>query len=89
MSLTKLTKSQLVDLIEGYEENKFDNFKTIFGLPYQDEDDWIDYIKKLQDTNAQRLNEVNELTEKLSLQNTQLQDLIQGRPDDPTERAPR
>ena len=76
MSLTKLTKSQLIDLIEEYEENKFDNFKTVFGLPYQTEDDWIDYIKNLQDTNTERLNEVNKLTELLSLQNNQLDDYL-------------
>ena len=76
MSLTKLTKSQLIDLIEEYEENKFDNFKTVFGLPYQTEDDWMDYIKNLQDTNTERLNEVNKLTELLSLQNNQLNDYL-------------
>ena len=76
MSLTKLTKAQLIDLIEENEENKFDNFKTIFGLPYQTEDDWIDYIKSIQDTNAKLLNDVSELTERLSLQNIQLNDYL-------------
>jgi len=76
MSIAKLTKAQLIELIESQEENKFDNFKNIFGLPYQTEDEWIDYIKRLQDLNAERLKDVEELTERLSLQNHQLHDYL-------------
>ena len=76
MSLTKLTKAQLIENIEEQEETKFDNFKVIFGMPYETEDEWIDYIKRLQDTNGKLLNDVMELTERLSLQTHQLNDYL-------------
>ena len=59
--LTKLTKKQLLELIESYEENKFDNFKEELGLPYHTEEEWIDYIKRIQTLNAERLNDCQEL----------------------------
>jgi len=46
--ITKLTKAQLINIIEESEDNKFESFKTELGLPYNTDDDWIDYIKSLQ-----------------------------------------
>ena len=46
--IAKLTKAQLINIIEESEENKFGYFKSELGLPYHTEDDWIDYIKSLQ-----------------------------------------
>ena len=46
--ITKLTKAQLVSIIEESEDNKFESFKTELRLPYNTDDDWIDYIKSLQ-----------------------------------------
>lgn len=76
MSLSKLTKAQLIDLLAEHEETKFDAFKGSLGLPYQTDEEWIDYIKKLQDLNVERLKDVEELTERLSLQNHQLKDYL-------------
>jgi len=47
--LSKLTKAQLIDIIQQQEENKFDELKEAFGLPYQTDEEWIDYIKRTQD----------------------------------------
>lgn len=46
--ITKLTKAQLVSIIEESEDNKFESFKTELGLPYNTDEEWIDYIKSLQ-----------------------------------------
>ena len=45
--ISKQTKKQLLETLEVYEEEKFDNFKIEFGLPYQTEEDWILFIKSL------------------------------------------
>ena len=76
MSLSKLTKAQLIDLIAEHEETKFDFFKGELGLPYQTEDEWIEYIKNIQILNSQMLKDVEELTERLRLQNHQLHDYL-------------
>lgn len=47
--LTKLTKAQLISVIEESEENKFDNFKEAFGLTYTTDDEWIEFFKKIQE----------------------------------------
>ena len=47
--LTKLTKAQLIEVIEQSEENKFDNFKEAFGMTYTTDDEWIDFFKKVQE----------------------------------------
>tara|TARA_R100000988_G_scaffold47372_1_gene23264 strand:- start:102 stop:296 length:195 start_codon:yes stop_codon:yes gene_type:complete len=47
--LSKLTKAQLIDIIQQQEENKFDELKEALGLPYQTDEEWIDYIKRTQD----------------------------------------
>jgi hypothetical protein len=59
--LTKFTKAQLITIIQEKEEYNFENFKVELGLPYNTEQEWIDYIKKLQDLNAERLNDIQEL----------------------------
>lgn len=59
--LTKLTKAQLITLIKEKEEYNFENFKEQLNLEYETEQEWIDYIKKLQDLNAERLNDLQEL----------------------------
>ena len=53
--ITKLKKTELIDIICKYEENKFGVLKSELGLPYDDDEEWIEYIKKLQDLNAERL----------------------------------
>jgi hypothetical protein len=47
-NITKLTKAQLIGVIEESGENKFASFKTELGLPYNTDEDWIDFIKSLQ-----------------------------------------
>ena len=59
--LTKLTKAQLINFIQEKEEYNFENFKEEFGLPYNTEEEWIDYIKKIQTLNAERLNDCEKL----------------------------
>tara|TARA_R100000654_G_scaffold59894_2_gene86654 strand:+ start:1277 stop:1492 length:216 start_codon:yes stop_codon:yes gene_type:complete len=48
--LTKLTKAQLIGVIEEQEENKFDNFKEAFGVSYNTDEEWIDFFKALQES---------------------------------------
>ena len=59
--ITKLKKSELIDIIMKYEENKYNLLKEELGLPYDDDEEWISYIKKLQDLNAERLSDCNDL----------------------------
>ena len=47
--ITKFTKAQLINIIEESEENKFGYFKSELGLPYHTDEDWVDYIKSLQE----------------------------------------
>ena len=69
--LSKLTKAQLIEVIQQTEENKFDNFKEELGLPYETEEEWIEYIKKIQTLNAERLSESSELIDRLEAQRLQ------------------
>lgn len=48
--ITKLSKKQLLDIIEGYEENKWDDFKEAFGVTYNTDDEWIDFFKSIQES---------------------------------------
>ena len=59
--LTKLTKAQLINLIQEKEEYNFENFKEELNLEYNTEKEWIDYIKKIQTLNIERLNDCEEL----------------------------
>ena len=74
--LSKLTKAQLIDFIQSQEENKFDNFKEELGLPYNTDEEWIDYIKKIQTLNAERLNESHDLLDRLKAQELQFKEYI-------------
>tara|TARA_R110002126_G_scaffold50537_1_gene139165 strand:+ start:1642 stop:1863 length:222 start_codon:yes stop_codon:yes gene_type:complete len=47
--LTKLTKAQLISVIEEQEENKWDNFKEEFGMTFTTDEEWIDFFKKIKD----------------------------------------
>ena len=78
MNLTGLTKQKLIEYIEGMEETRFDNFKLQLGLPYDDEEAWIKYIKQLQELNAERLKDCEELTELLKVQRQQLQVFVES-----------
>tara|TARA_R100000655_G_scaffold32115_1_gene63903 strand:+ start:1296 stop:1547 length:252 start_codon:yes stop_codon:yes gene_type:complete len=77
-TLTKMKKADLIDYIEGLEETRFENFKLQLGLPYDEEESWINYIKKLQDLNAERLNDCQELIRMLEVQKQQLQAFVLG-----------
>lgn len=43
--LTKLTKKQLIDIIQQQEEEKFAVLKEELGLPYNTDEEWVEYIK--------------------------------------------
>jgi len=43
--LSKLTKAQLIDLIQQQEEDKYAVLKEELGLPYNTDEEWIEYIK--------------------------------------------
>ena len=74
--LSKLTKAQLIEVIQQTEENKFDNFKEELGLPYETEEEWIEYIKKIQTINAERLSESSELIDRLEAQRLQFNEYL-------------
>ena len=74
--LSKLTKAQLIEVIQQTEENKFDNFKVELGLPYETEEEWIEYIKKIQTLNAERLSESSELIDRLKAQELQFKQYL-------------
>jgi hypothetical protein len=74
--LSKLTKAQLIEVIQQTEENKFDNFKEELGLPYETEEEWIEYIKKIQTLNAERLSESSELVDRLEAQRLQFNEYL-------------
>ena len=43
--LSKLTKAQLIDIIQQQEEEKYAVLKEELGLPYNTYEEWIEYIK--------------------------------------------
>ena len=43
--LSKLTKAQLIDIIQQQEEEKYAVLKEELGLPYNTDEEWVDYIK--------------------------------------------
>ena len=53
--LSKLTKAQLIDIIQQQEENKFDELKEALGLPYQTDEEWIEFINRLINKNNKNL----------------------------------
>ena len=76
MSLQKMTKAKLIEYIQEIEESKYEVLKEETGLPYNDDDEWVNYIQNLQTLNAERLNEVEHLTELLRVQNLQYQTFV-------------
>tara|TARA_S200002703_G_scaffold158691_2_gene169752 strand:- start:1824 stop:2084 length:261 start_codon:yes stop_codon:yes gene_type:complete len=52
-NLMKMTKKQLVDIIECGQDTQFDDFKEELGMPYNTGDEWIGYIKSLQEANRE------------------------------------
>lgn len=76
VGLTKMTKQDLIEYIEGLEDTRFENFKLQLGLPYDNEGEWIKYIKDIQEKNAERLKDVAELTEILKTQNHQISMMV-------------
>ena len=43
--LAKLTKAQLIDIIQQQEEEKYAVLKEELGLPYNTDEEWVEYIK--------------------------------------------
>tara|TARA_S200002703_G_scaffold127821_1_gene114504 strand:+ start:377 stop:598 length:222 start_codon:yes stop_codon:yes gene_type:complete len=48
--LSKLTKAQLIDLIQQQEEDKYAVLKEELGLPYDTDEEWIEYIQSKSST---------------------------------------
>ena len=78
LNIAKMTKAQLIEYIEGLEDTRWENFKLQLGLPYDDEPEWIEYIKKLQDLNSERLKDVEELTALIKSQGIQRKKLYKN-----------
>lgn len=55
--LTKLTKAQLISVIEQQEENKWDNFKEEFGVTYNTDEEWIDFFKSISENAVAKVTE--------------------------------
>ena len=65
IDLSKLTKAQLIELIQNNDDTKFDDFKEELNLDYDTDEEWINYIKDLQTKNAERCNDINDLSDEL------------------------
>ena len=72
--LMKKKKKELIEMIqyleetiEGLGETKYDVFKEEIGLPYNTDDEWIDYIKRLQTINATRSKDCKQLIEMMAM----------------------
>tara|TARA_R110002049_G_scaffold60028_7_gene161871 strand:- start:2345 stop:2593 length:249 start_codon:yes stop_codon:yes gene_type:complete len=74
--IAKLKKAELIDYIQEIEENKYLQMKLATGMPYDTEEEWIEYVKRLQDLNAERLNDCEKLIELVKNGDKQLQDFI-------------
>ena len=74
--LTKLTKPKLIEYVQEIEENKYLDMKLATGMPYDTEEEWIEYVKKLQNLNAERLNDCQNLLKLAEESRNQLQDYI-------------
>lgn len=53
------TKQQLIDKITEIEDTKYDLLKSELGLPYHTDEEWLDFILRLQDTNKELQNKFN------------------------------
>tara|TARA_R100000278_G_C5470520_1_gene164294 strand:- start:1467 stop:1697 length:231 start_codon:yes stop_codon:yes gene_type:complete len=58
--ISKLTKKQLLDIIEEKEENRWDDFKEEFGVTYNTSDEWIDFFKSILKSREELQKEVEE-----------------------------
>ena len=76
MTLQKMTKAKLIEYIQELEESRLEVLKEETGLPYNEDEEWVNYIQNLQTQNAERLNEVEHLTELLRVQNLQYQTFV-------------
>ena len=65
---TKLTKAQLIDKLQEVEETKYDLLKTETGMPFNTDEEWVDYIKRLQELNAERLTDCQNLMKLLEVE---------------------
>tara|TARA_R110000744_G_scaffold80878_3_gene158942 strand:- start:4 stop:228 length:225 start_codon:yes stop_codon:yes gene_type:complete len=43
--LTKRTKAQLIEIIEQQEEDKYSVLKEETGLPYNTDEEWVEFIQ--------------------------------------------
>jgi len=58
--ISKLTKKQLLDIIEQQEENRWDEFKEEFGVSFNTADEWIDFFKSIIKTKQDLQKQVKE-----------------------------
>ena len=58
--ISKLTKKQLLDIIEKQEENRWDDFKEEFGVSFNTADEWIDFFKSIVKTKQDLEKEVKD-----------------------------
>ena len=59
--ISKLTKKQLLDIIEKQEENRWDDFKEEFGVSFNTADEWIDFFKSIVKTKQDLEKEVKDI----------------------------
>tara|TARA_R110000824_G_scaffold18954_7_gene74272 strand:- start:1038 stop:1292 length:255 start_codon:yes stop_codon:yes gene_type:complete len=76
VGLARMKKADLIKYIEGLEDTRFENFKLQLNLPYDNEPEWIEYIKGIQTLNTERLKDCKELTTMLELQAKQVSCMI-------------
>ena len=76
MNINKLTKAQLIEHVQQVEETKYDNLKVATGMPYNTDEDWIAYIQKLQDLNAERLVDCENLVKLVEFEKQNFQNFL-------------
>jgi predicted nuclease of restriction endonuclease-like RecB superfamily len=59
--ISKLTKKQLLDIVEQQEENRWDDFKEEFGVSFDTADEWIDFFKSIVKTKQDLEKEVKDI----------------------------
>jgi uncharacterized membrane-anchored protein len=63
--ISKLTKKQLLEVVEGFEENRWDDFKEEFGVTYHTSDEWIDFFKSIRDKKVPPCEDCGKLKKKI------------------------
>ena len=58
--ISKLTKKQLLEVIEKEEESRWDDFKEEFGVTYNTADEWIDFFKSILKSREELQEQVKE-----------------------------